>query len=192
MSSITVSMVAVMSNFRNAYTGVDLDFIFAARVSSPTSGVGFRNVGGVDLSDRYEKANSSPPTAPVGYRGPDGRDLSLWFSTDATGGLAINVSANNVSYDNGLSNSPPVRTMQAGAAAFATGGTGVYSYTWEIISSSGVTGVSLSTATGNNTTITATATLNIEGTVTVRCTVSDGVSTASATRTSSFSYYNQV
>lgn len=191
MSSTTASMVVVMSSFRNS-AGVDLDLIFASRVTTKASNVNYRNTDSVDISNRYEKANTKPPTSATGFRGPDGRDLSLWFTTDAAAGLAINVTANNANYDNGLSNTPVTRTMQAGASASATGGTGTYTYTWQIISSSEVTGASLSTTTGNNTTTSATVRINIPGTVTLRCTVSDGVSTASATRTSTFNYYNQV
>ena len=181
-----------MSLYRNIYNGVDLDSIFASRVTAPTSAVGFRNADGQDLSLRYEKANAAPPTSNVGYRGPDGRDLSLWFTTDATGGLSIGVTANNVSYNNGQSISPPQRALQAGASASASGGTGTYSYTWSIESVSNVTNVSLSTTTGSSTTITGTAFMNTPGYVTVKCTVSDGVTTKSATGTSEFNYYNEV
>lgn len=181
-----------MSLYRNIYNGVDLDSIFATRVTAPTSAVGFRNADGQDLSLRYEKANAAPPTSNVGYRGPDGRDLSLWFTTDATGGLSIGVTANNVSYNNGLSSSPPQRTMQAGASATATGGTGTYTYTWSIESTSNISSVSLSTTSGNNTTITGTVFMNTPGYVTVKCTVSDGVTTKSSTGTSEFYYYNEL
>lgn len=178
-----------MSSFRNQ-AGVDLDLIFAGRVTDKTSNVNFRNTDTADLSLRYEKANASPPTGATGLRGPDGRDLSLWFSTSATGGLSVNVSTNYVSYNNGLSSRPPTRSMQAGASAVASGGTGSYTYTWSIISSSGVMSSSLSTTSGNNTQITALAQLNIRGTVTVKCVVSDGVSTVENSSTSSFNYYN--
>ena len=191
MSSTTTSMVVVMSSFRNS-AGVDLDLIFASRVTAKAANVNYRNTDSVDISNRYEKANAKPPTSATGFRGPDGRDLSLWFTTDATGGLAINMTANDVSYNNGLSTSPLTRTMQAGASVSATGGTGNYTYTWQIESSSGVTGATLSATTGNNITTTATVRVNIPGTVTLRCTVSDGVSTASTTGTSEFNYYNEV
>lgn len=181
-----------MSLYRNIYNGVDLDSIFATRVTAPTSAVGFRNADGQDLSLRYEKANTAPPTSNVGYRGPDGRDLSLWFTTDATGGLSIGVTANNVSYNNGLSNLPAQRTMSAGAIAAATGGTGTYTYTWSIESTSNISSVSLSTTSGNSTTITGTVSINMPGYVTVKCTVSDGVTTKSSTGTSEFNYYNEV
>lgn len=180
-----------MSSFRNQ-AGVDLDLIFASRVTAKTSDVNFRNMDTDDLSLRYEKTNASPPTGATGLRGPDGRDLSLWFSTSATGGLAVNVSANDTSYNNGLSSSPPTRPMAVGASASASGGTGSYTYTWSIISSSGVASSSLSSTSGNNTQINAVVQLNVRGTVTVKCVVSDGVSTAESSSTSSFDYYNVV
>ena len=184
-------MVVVMSSFRNP-AGVDLDLIFASRVTAKAANVNFRNTDSVDISNRYEKANSAPPTSSVGYRGPDGRDLSLWFTTDATGGLSISMTANNVYYNNGLSNTPLKRTMNTDASASATGGTGSYTYTWSIVSTSNISNVSLSTTSGTYTTITGTASMNITGYVTVRCTVSDGVTTISDTRTSTFDYYNEV
>lgn len=180
-----------MSSFRNQ-SGVDLDLVFASRVTSPTSNTNFRNTDSVDLANRYEKANATAPTSAVGMRGPDGRDLCLWFTTNATGGLAVNVASNDISYDNGLSTQPATRSMQAGASSSASGGTGSYSYYWEIINTAGVLAASLTSTAGPTTTINATVSLNIVGSVTVRCTVNDGVNSVSGTSTSTFDYYNNI
>ncbi len=180
-----------MSSFRNP-AGVDLDLIFASRVTSKTSNVNFRNTDRVDISNRYEKANAQAPTSPTNMRGPDGRDLNLWFTTNATAGLSVNVATEDVRYNNGLSSSPITRPMQAWASASASGGTGSYTYTWEVISSSQVSGVSLTAVTGSSTTINAAARLNVLGTVTVRCTVSDGDNSVSSASTATFDYYNEV
>lgn len=89
-----------MSLYRNVFTGVDLDSVFAARVSAPTTSTGFRNLDGQDLNMRYEPYNGVDPTTPVGYRGPDGRDLSLYFSTSA--GVPVNFTG----YGRGENNAP--------------------------------------------------------------------------------------
>lgn len=180
-----------MSSFRNP-AGVDFDFIFPARISAPTSNVGYRNMDSMDISQRYEKANAAAPAAATNMRGPDGRDLNLWFTTSATAGLSVKISANDVFYDNGNSGTPVTRPMSAGASALATGGTGTYTYTWSIVNTSEVVTSSITTTTGNNTTVNATVRMNIMGTVTVKCVVSDGTSTAEGTRTVSFSYYNNL
>lgn len=180
-----------MSSFRNP-AGVDLDLIFANRVTAKAANVNFRNTDSVDISNRYEKSNAQSPAARTNMRGPDGRDLNLWFTTDAAAGLSVNVSASDVSYNNGLSNTPFTRSMSTAAEAAASGGAGGYTYAWSITNSSGVTGATLSTTTGHYTTITATATINSPGTVTVRCVVTSGSNTASATRTVTFDYYNLV
>lgn len=187
----TASMVLPMSSFRNP-AGVDLDLIFASRVSAKAANVNFRNTDSVDISNRYEKANAVAPAATTNLRGPDGRDLNLWFTTSATTALSVNVSSNDASYDNGLSSSPTTRLLSAGASAVASGGTGSYTYTWSIVNSSSTVSNSLSTTSGNNTTINATVQINVPGTVTVKCVVSDGMSTAEQTRTSTFNYYNAV
>ena len=72
-----------MSSFRNVNTGVDLDSIFAARVTLTAPVTGYRNLDGQDLNVRYEGYNGFNPASPVGYRGPDGRDISLYFATSA-------------------------------------------------------------------------------------------------------------
>lgn len=112
-----------MSSFRNP-AGVDLDLIFASRVTSATSAVKFRNTDSVDISQRYEKANAQSPAASTNMRGPDGRDLNLWFTTNASAGLNVSISAADVSYNNGNANRPITRSFQTGASAAATGGTG--------------------------------------------------------------------
>lgn len=77
-----------MSLYRNVFNGVDLDSIFAGRVSLTAPSTGFRNLDGQDLNMRYEGYNGASPSGPVGYRGPDGRDISLYFAT--TAGIPIN------------------------------------------------------------------------------------------------------
>lgn len=77
-----------MSLYRNAFTGVDLDSIFAAKVSLTAPTTGFRSLDGQDLNMRYEGYNGVNPASPVGYRGPDGVDLSMYFAT--TAGVPIN------------------------------------------------------------------------------------------------------
>lgn len=73
-----------MSSFRRVSDGVDLDSIFAARITAPGPITGFRNNDGVDLNQRYEAYNGVGIASPTGYRGPDGRDLSLYFTTVAS------------------------------------------------------------------------------------------------------------
>lgn len=182
-----------MSNFRNVYTGVDLDSIFAGRVTAPTSAVGFRNNDGQDLSMRYEKANAAPATAAVGYRGPDGRDLSQWSSTSATGNLSVSVSSDSSSFDNGLSNTPAMRPMTVGASAVAGGGTGSYTYTWSIVQvTGGVDQATLSSTNGSNIQLSVRAYINRPGSVRLRCTVTDGVGSTYGESVSNFDYYSQV
>lgn len=72
-----------MSAFRNIFSGVDLDSIFAARINAPGIVTGYRNNDGQDLNQRYEPYNGANPSGPVGYRIADGRDLSQLFSTTA-------------------------------------------------------------------------------------------------------------
>lgn len=62
--------------------GVDLENIFAPRVSAAAANVNIRHVGtGVDISQIFEPYNGVRPAQPVNIRAPDGRDLNLIFAT---------------------------------------------------------------------------------------------------------------
>jgi hypothetical protein len=60
-----------------AQVGVDLDSKFMARVSAKRADVGYQ-IGGVDISNRYEQIGTGTPIAATGYRSV-GNDLAAYF-----------------------------------------------------------------------------------------------------------------
>lgn len=72
-----------MTSFRDP-SGVDLDAIFAPRISVTGVTTNFRNTDGLDLNQRYEGIGSQTPSAPtINMRTPSGVDLSQVFATMA-------------------------------------------------------------------------------------------------------------
>lgn len=84
-------------NIRNN-AGVDLDAVFASRVSTaPGTNTGWRGPDGVDLRLRYEPYNGISPASTTGRRAFDGRDLALWFATTAISFVGGNRNINVIS-----------------------------------------------------------------------------------------------
>lgn len=59
--------------------GTDLDAVFAARVSAAAAAVGFKDSGGVDLSQRYEPRGGSAPISNTAFKNSAGTDLAMIF-----------------------------------------------------------------------------------------------------------------
>lgn len=64
-------------------SGVDLDTIFAARVSAAGANCGFKNSAGVDLAQLFEPGSAGVHPTDTGFRNSAGTDLRLLFSTVA-------------------------------------------------------------------------------------------------------------
>lgn len=134
---------------------------------------------------------------PRGMRVGGSAVRNVWV---ATGGLwrnvwsAFSASASGGSFERNIGNANTPRTVatSVGVTAFPNGGSGNYAYSWSIVSSSGVTGISLSNASSQGATVNATCTLNGGGSVSLQCVVTDisfGL-TAVVTTSTSYNYYN--
>jgi hypothetical protein len=76
------------TGYRAGVGGSDLDLLFASRVSAAAADVGYKNSGGVDLSQLFEPIGATTPRANVNYRNSSGTDLSAIFK-DITNTPAI-------------------------------------------------------------------------------------------------------
>lgn len=82
-------------NIRNL-AGVDLDQIFAARISAPVKpACNIRGPDGVDLVWRYEPYAGVAQASPTNIRGYDAQDLNQWFTTSAEQFNSANYSVNS-------------------------------------------------------------------------------------------------
>ncbi|MGQ5253979.1 hypothetical protein ACULMA_17340 [Xanthomonas arboricola pv. corylina] len=105
--------------------------------------------------------------------------------------ISGSASGSTAQYNNGNSRSPMSRQLSARATAYGTNGNGNYSYSWSVVSTSGVSNVTIGAA-GNYCDVSVTATLNNYGSVTVQCVISDGQSSTTVQATTSYNYYNTV
>ncbi|QNK01656.1 hypothetical protein [Dyella telluris] len=106
------------------------------------------------------------------------------FTASATG--------STVSFNLGNKTTPTTRVMSTLATAYASGGTGNFSYNWRVIGWGG--GASGATAGSNTNQVSAqcTALLNGGSYVDVACDISDGVSSQTVTARCSMNYFNTV
>lgn len=170
--------------------GRDFELVIPRRTSAPTSFTGVRGPDGQDAAMWFEKYNGvgSLPTANV--RNTSAQDFSLVFAS--VNNIGVDVNNNEVSFNNGSSTTPVNRTLTTGLTCTASGGSGVYTYFWEIVSQSNTTGATLGTNGSSTIQVSATVGLNLIGTVTVRCTVTSSGITGSDTGVATFNYFNNV
>lgn len=88
----------------------------------------------------------------------------------------------------------PTNPMSGSAFAIPSGGVSPFTYAWSLVSSSGLTGITINSPTAANTTITASTSSTTDGSgglATVRCVVTDSLgATASATAGVSFALFS--
>lgn len=150
--------------------GVDMDLVFKARVSTKRADVGFQ-IGGVDISNRYEKSASLGDriSSNTGYKAA-GVDLQTLFQDiNYTPGAPLAATVDNSAPSTSGTGSGPFTT--GAVTVTPSGGTPGYSYSWARLS--GDATISISSSTVANPTWSASGTAPATKAATWRCTVTD-------------------
>jgi len=143
-------------------------------------------------ASQYYRGGGLVPNIPANYGVPTSGTLYASQFRGATNYVNVSgsVSGGSVSYNNGLSGTPTTRVMSTTATASASGGTGSYTYTWSITGSSNISGTPSISGSGASVTVQATARINLIGTVTVQCVISDGTSSVTVSGNCTYNYFN--
>lgn len=88
------------TGFQNS-AGLDMDQVFAARVSAQAVTTGFQNAAGEDLAAKLQPLSGDPKVGTQGFQLPDGRDFCQVF--DTTAGTPRNFSATASDASQGIS-----------------------------------------------------------------------------------------
>lgn len=83
------------TGFQNS-AGLDMDQVFAARVSAQAVTTGFQNAAGEDLAAKLQPLSGNPKVGTQGFQLPDGRDFCQVFDTTASTPRNFAASASNV------------------------------------------------------------------------------------------------
>ena len=114
--------------------GVDLDALFATRVSAKRADVGYR-AAGVDISNRFETIGASTPIANTGLKSA-GVDLAQLFK-GIGGVLSASVAPTSAGGSCNRSTVGNCTVTTTSVTVTPAGGTPPYSYAWELVSGSG-------------------------------------------------------